>query len=157
MKRVLVTTDFSNESKAVCSQVRALAELAPAGKLEVVLLYVLETPVLFDTSDLGVSYTQIDRVMEEATASGEEKIAEFAQTELSGLPVTTVVKRARGQIHEEIAETAKEAGVDMIVIATHGRTGFQRLVLGSIAEKVIRVSSVPVLVVPIKDSAPAQS
>ena len=79
----------------------------------------------------------------------EARIAELAKEHFAGMSVQTVVKQSRGPIASDIVEVAKEQNADMIVIATHGRTGFQRFMLGSIAEKVIQYAAFPVLVVPI--------
>lgn len=50
-------------------------------------------------------------------------------------------------ISDKIAETAKHSGVDLIVIGTHGRRGFNRFILGSVAEKLVRCATVPVLLI----------
>lgn len=52
-----------------------------------------------------------------------------------------------GDVAEQILRTAEEKGVDLIVIARHGRTGWRRLVFGSIAEKIVRLARCPVLTV----------
>jgi len=59
-----------------------------------------------------------------------------------------------GEPHEAIIEFVRERDIDLIVMATHGRTGFSHLLLGSVAEKVIRNSPVPVLAVPVKTQEP---
>jgi nucleotide-binding universal stress UspA family protein len=61
------------------------------------------------------------------------------------LPATCVVKR--GRAFDVITRTAKQKRIDLIVLATHGRTGLERLMLGSTAERVVRHASCPVLVV----------
>ena len=53
----------------------------------------------------------------------------------------------RGSPHREIVEYAEEHDIDLIVMGTHGRTGLGRLLLGSVTEKVVRVSPVPVLTI----------
>jgi nucleotide-binding universal stress UspA family protein len=61
---------------------------------------------------------------------------------------TKVVCEVRvGQPHKEIIEYTRQEGIDLIVIATHGRTGLNHLMMGSVAEKVMRLSPVPVLAV----------
>jgi nucleotide-binding universal stress UspA family protein len=56
-----------------------------------------------------------------------------------------------GREDEEVIEFAKEKNIDIIVLGTHSRTGLKHALLGSVAEKIIRQSSVPVLVVPCKN------
>jgi nucleotide-binding universal stress UspA family protein len=61
----------------------------------------------------------------------------------SGLTITPVVRE--GTIHQEILDYADEAGIDLIAMGTHGRTGVRRFLLGSVTEKVVRLADVPVL------------
>jgi len=53
-----------------------------------------------------------------------------------------------GDPAQEICQAAKEKGADLIVIATHGQTGWRRLVFGSVTEKVVRLAPCPVLTIP---------
>ncbi len=63
----------------------------------------------------------------------------------------------RGKPAEEILGVASEVGIDLIAMTTHGRTGFDRLVLGSVAEKVIRASEVPVLALRAPEPSPPEA
>lgn len=63
----------------------------------------------------------------------------------AGLPVVTEI--VKGNPHQEILDYVAKHGVDMIVMGTHGRTGLDRAVMGSVAERVVRQSPVPVLTV----------
>jgi nucleotide-binding universal stress UspA family protein len=65
----------------------------------------------------------------------------------AGIEATTAVVDAEGPIHRRILADADEHGADCIVMGTHGRTGLDRFVLGSVAERTLRESSVPVLTV----------
>jgi nucleotide-binding universal stress UspA family protein len=67
----------------------------------------------------------------------------------AGLSVVT--EMVEGRPHEEILEYVSERGIDVVVMGTHGRTGIDRLVMGSVAERVNRLSPVPVLTVPQED------
>ena len=55
--------------------------------------------------------------------------------------------------HEEIAAAAERENADVIVIATHGWTGWRRFVFGSVADKVVRLASCPVLTIPVPESS----
>jgi nucleotide-binding universal stress UspA family protein len=71
-------------------------------------------------------------------------LREFVKSSVSsGLNVNTVVRR--GTPAEEIIRYAEQEGVDLIVIATHGRTGLRHIVMGSVAERIVRLSNIPVL------------
>jgi nucleotide-binding universal stress UspA family protein len=80
-------------------------------------------------------------------------LKEFIQDSItSGLHVTPMVRC--GTPAEEIIRLAEQEGVDLIVIATHGRTGLRHIMMGSVAEKIVRLSSIPVLSVkpgPLRD------
>jgi len=67
----------------------------------------------------------------------------------AGLSVVTEI--AEGNPHEEILEYVSEHGIDVVVVGSHGRSGIDRLVVGSVAERVVRLSPVPVLTVPAGD------
>ncbi len=89
---------------------------------------------------------------EELESAGEEALAAVERrAAATGVPVTTAV--SRGVPYEEILEYAARNGVDVVVMGTHGRTGVDRFLLGSVTEKVIRRATMPVLVVNIGDDA----
>jgi nucleotide-binding universal stress UspA family protein len=82
-------------------------------------------------------------------------VKEFASRE-AGYPLHCVVREG-ADVHAEILAAAAEIDPDLIVMGTHGRSGFQHLALGSVAEKVLRKANCPVLTVPPKtpDAVPA--
>lgn len=88
----------------------------------------------------------------ELSAEGEEAITlvEDAAHNI-GVPVQTRV--GVGEPHHSITEHMRRVSADFIVMGTHGRTGVNRLIVGSVAEKVLRQVDVPVLVVPLSDEA----
>nr|WP_256421809.1 universal stress protein [Halobellus rarus] len=61
--------------------------------------------------------------------------------------LTVVTEIVDGNPHEEILDYVSEYGIDMVIMGTHGRTGLDRVVIGSVAERVVRQSPVPVLTV----------
>ena len=75
------------------------------------------------------------------------QLKEFVSGASTGVPVEYSVVEAP-KVHEEIVAQADRISSDLIVLGTHGRSGFQRLVLGSVAEKVLRTARQPVLTVP---------
>jgi len=68
----------------------------------------------------------------------------------AGLSVKTIVLKPSDPVYMEIIKYAKKQKVDLIVMSTHGRTGIKHLFLGSVAERIIRQSPCPVMVVPAK-------
>jgi nucleotide-binding universal stress UspA family protein len=119
-QQILVATDFSdNAEAAVTFAVRTAGALG--ARLH--LLHVL-VPGEMDVARL-LAYT--------ASAAG---------------PTVSVVATAAGHPAEEILRYATKHGIDLIVIGAHGRTGLSRLLLGNVAERVLRAARCPVLVVP---------
>jgi nucleotide-binding universal stress UspA family protein len=137
IKKILVTTDFSDFSIAALEYAFSLAMTHDAS---VHLLHVVDTrqwPTLRKSGK--VSAASLERT---ARASMQQFISETVDE----YSVVTPVIRT-GIPADEIAQYAREAQADLIVMATHGRTGLAHVLIGSIAEKVIRCSTVPVFVV----------
>ncbi|MFC4246869.1 universal stress protein [Natribaculum luteum] len=141
-ERILLPTDGSDEAKQAADHAIDLAEKYDA-TLDV--LSVVDTRA-YDTE--GITSVVIDGLEER----GRRAVDEFAEMASDhGLErVETAVER--GIPSETILEYVDEHDVDLIVMATHGRTGFRRYVLGSVTEKVVRTSSVPVHTVRVNPS-----
>jgi nucleotide-binding universal stress UspA family protein len=87
------------------------------------------------------------RLIEVQTARGKEYLEGLAvQLQKAGINVTTVIRE--GAADENIVEYAKEQEIDLIVMSTHGRSGFKRFFVGSVTDRVIRSGETPVLVLP---------
>ena len=87
---------------------------------------------------------------EDATATAERTVADIAaRARRDDVAVTTAVRH--GAPHEEILAYADEHGVDMIAMGTHGRTGVDRALLGSVTERIVRTADVPVVTVRASD------
>ncbi|EHP43976.1 universal stress protein [Cupriavidus basilensis OR16] len=143
-KKIVVAVDGSATSDL------ALAEairIAGTGDAQVLAVYVVDNgQLMFD-----VAYYDPTPVQQALAESGERALAAAAQR-LSGQGVrheTRLVTQQAvgGDIAGAVNEAAADWGADLIVIGTHGRRGVRRLVLGSVAESVIRQASVPVLLV----------
>ncbi len=135
LRKILVTTDLSEFSLAAWEYASTASIFFNA---EIFLLYVYE----------GSTKTHGDRDTRGHTHDTQEDalkaLREFAQGSISsGLRVTTVVRP--GIPADEIIRFAEQEGIDLIVIATHGRTGLRHIMMGSVAEKIVRLSSIPVL------------
>lgn len=126
IKKLLVTTDFSDYSAAALEYALSFADVHRA---DVHLLHAIE----------GHPNTE-----EEANA--HEKMQKFIFEKVDEYTSVHQVILV-GSPPDEIIRYAREHVIDLIVIATHGRTGLAHVVMGSIAEKVIRHSTVPVLAV----------
>lgn len=137
-KKILVPTDFSPSSKAALDYAAMIAEPFRA---EIALIHVIESLAYSVTDTLIV----VDH--EAALKATAEALIDNLYKECleRGLSVTKAV--VNGTPYREIIRKADADRVDLIVMGTHGRTGVERLLLGSVTEKVVRLSSVPVLTV----------
>lgn len=90
------------------------------------------------------SRTKRQEIKERIKAQSAEMVADAA-SRLGAVDTQTVVKV--GNPYKVILETASDSNADLIVMGTHGRTGLDRYLIGSVAEKVVRMSDVPVLTV----------
>ncbi|MDH5674809.1 MAG: universal stress protein [Myxococcales bacterium] len=137
-QKILAPIDFSEPSIEAAKQA---AELASKLGAELCLLHVC--PVLLYA--LGPDAMPEDPNFEhKLKASLKEKLEQqAAQLEREGLTITTAMHDGNPSL--EIAAYAKQHGFNLIVMATHGRSGLRRLALGSVAERTVRLSEVPVL------------
>jgi nucleotide-binding universal stress UspA family protein len=91
-------------------------------------------------------YLDIKKIFDAAAAKAKERLAEVAhRARETEVEVRTEI--CQGTPYEEIVKVAKAEEVELIVIATHGFTGFKHFLLGSTAERVVRTAPCPVLVV----------
>ncbi len=138
-KKILVPLDQSLEAEAVLP---VAARLARVDGAVVRLLHVAPNPVAVLVEGTMPAYVdqEIDRLRHEAL-----DYLRGAASRLAGLPVEYAVRF--GDPASEIIEEARESGADLIALATHGRTGLARVVLGSVAETTLRTAPSPVLAV----------
>ncbi len=142
VKAILVPTDFS---ETACAAVRCAAGLAEVFGASLTLLHVVED-VIAQGLMSGVGSGASESVQDEAV---RDAMAKFDQC-LAAPPLNrTGVHRAvvAGDPFDGIMQYAQEHHVDLIVIGTHGRTGLAHALLGSVAERVVRLSPCPVLTV----------
>ena len=139
LKKILCPVDFSNDSFAALDYAVDFAKQSE-GKL--ILLHVVDNPLAEQYGPSGQNfYAEVEHAFEKS----KELLAKVAQTHAAGVSCEAVV--VRGNPYEEIIDLAKEQQADVIVMSTHGRTGPQRLVIGSVAEKVVRTAPCPVFTV----------
>jgi universal stress protein A len=141
--RILVPTDFSAPSNAALDYARTLAERFGAS---LHLLHVVEDPFINGALGteiyIGASDAVRDSLIEEAAARLEAVVAEWTR---EGLRVTSEI--LMGHPAKAIRDVAEQRQDDLIVMGTHGRSGMAHLLLGSVAEKVLRHAPCPVLTV----------
>jgi nucleotide-binding universal stress UspA family protein len=140
---VLIATDGSDQSVRAA---RRAAELLRSADRLTLLTVVTEIPGDDAGGFEGSVYTpeEMERVWDAELAEAREELERTA----AALTSARVEKRIEvGDVAGTICRVAEEVGVDVIVVGSHGRTGLQRLFLGSVSEHVVRHAPCPVLVV----------
>jgi nucleotide-binding universal stress UspA family protein len=140
VKRIVVATDFSPHAGYALEMAIELAQLEHAA---LTLLHVCIPPA-YAYATSGMIAPTPEMVADLITAAENELRALKERVAGRGISVDTLC--LVGEPREVIPQLARERGYDLIVTGSHGRRGFRRFFLGSVAEHVVRVSSVPVLV-----------
>ena len=140
IKKILCAVDFSEISSKVADYAQTLAKSLGAS---VKVLYV--APSLSQYVGFHVPPTSIETFVGEIVTGAEKTMDVFVQenfTEIDAEP-----KVVSGYASDEILNFVEQEGVDLVVMGTHGRKGIDRILFGSVAEKVVKGAKVPVLTI----------
>jgi nucleotide-binding universal stress UspA family protein len=155
MKKILIAIDYNPTAKIIAD---SGFELAKSMNAEVILLHVVAdytyyssldySPVLgFDSfSNLGAIQTNTVLELQNAAKDYLEKI----KSQLGDSSIQTLIKE--GDSGDAILEAADDSNADVIVMGTHGRRGLDKILMGSVAEKVMRHSKIPLFIIPSKEN-----
>jgi nucleotide-binding universal stress UspA family protein len=141
VRRILAPTDFSDISLATVVRAGEIAEHFGA---ELIVTHVIP-PVPTLPTDPHYNF-EVPAYQEALRDNAERRLAELIRSQVMA-SVKSRFLVSHGEPAREIVRIAEEEGVDLIVIATHGLTGWQHIVFGSVAEKVVRTAGCPVLTV----------
>ena len=137
-KRILYPTDFSEASYEA---LKAANELALHFSAELCLVHVV-SPVVQASPDFAASVSSLQEVETSAEHSLQKVVRQMVSKELHARQIVKL-----GGAADEIIRISEERKADLIVIATHGQTGWRHMVFGSVAEKVVRLAPCPVLTI----------
>jgi nucleotide-binding universal stress UspA family protein len=142
-QRILVPIDGSATAERALQEAIKLA----AGKAKLRLVYVIEETYPLDAE--GYAFIDYAALQEAVRHTGRRALAQAAEKvrQSGALSETALLETAGKRVANVIDDDAKQWPADLIVIGTHGRSGISRLLLGSVAEGVVRGASVPVLLV----------
>lgn len=142
LKRIVCPTDFSKPS---LEGLRNGIKMAETFNAEIMVVYVIEPPSWSDIAYAQPIYTPIDWV----TPLKEESMKKLNELQSEMIPehVRSRLLTVEGDPAETIVNLAAEESANLIVIATHGYSGFHRFVFGSVTERVVRTAPCPVLTV----------
>lgn len=143
IRRILFATDFSDASRPAAQRAVSLAKDNGA---ELVVVHVYEPPVR-PAVDAFLVPRVYDEFEAEVRSQADQGLAPIvARAAGAGVAARPLV--LRGVADEAIARAAKDEAADLVVVGTHGRGGVARLLLGSVAARVVSSSPCPVLTVP---------
>jgi nucleotide-binding universal stress UspA family protein len=148
-KKILVPLDGSELAECALNHVKKLFQDGPVGEVVLLNAVVAEIPWReLNTQEDGHAVIFDYNAYKETFIDTSRKYLAKAQSRLAseGIKVKTETIESNGPSHT-ITDYAQKNGVDLIVIATHGYTGMKKMMLGSIALKVLHESNVPVLLV----------
>ncbi len=148
MKQILVPTDFSECSAAAFPYVFEQAELLGRDNIHITLLHVISLPIVTGPDALVFIPQDTDSWVKEAKDVATKQLTALRTNVFRDLPVTTSVINGTDPVHQQIAHVAKEHRSELIIMGTHGRSGLNRFLLGSVTEQVVRVAPCPVLLIP---------
>jgi universal stress protein A len=139
--RIVVPTDFSGCSEEAWALARRIAGAVGS---EIVLVHVFVEPPAYGEAPLPVD--SVWQVIESGRKWVEEELEKWAgAARPKGLSVRTLVRT--GSPYQEIVNLATDERADLVAMGTHGRSGVSRLLLGSVADRVVRLAPCPVLTV----------
>ncbi len=140
IKKILCAVDFSEHSPMVADYAKTMAKALDAS---VICLYV--APSLSQYVGFHVPPSSIENFVKDIVSGADESMRKFLEEHFKDVAVKGEV--ATGYAAEEIITTAEEEKVDLIVMGTHGRKGIDRILFGSVAEKVVKTAKCPVLTI----------
>jgi nucleotide-binding universal stress UspA family protein len=142
MKKILVPCDFS---KPAINAYRFALDVATQSKGTIHLVNVIELPIMHDTVLMPVLNFE-EQLLKDLRQSAEARFKKITEKYPSN-GVKVVVKTLLGSVSRMIQEYIKDESIDLVVMGSHGATGAREFFIGSNAEKMVRTSRVPVLVV----------
>ena len=143
MNKVLIALDYDPTAKKVAKSGYSIASAMGA---EVILLHVIQDLTVYSLSYLNMGPLQLDSVVELKEAS--QHFLDKTKLFLGDLTIQTVVKE--GNFADSIIQTAKELDVDIIVMGSLSKKWLENIVLGSVSQKVMLQSTIPMFIVPTK-------
>ena len=140
-KKILFPVDLSESSEKILPYVQAVAK-----KFEAKIHILFAARVFEYFSSIYVPVPSINKFEKEIIDGAEKKLYEFIDKYFKEYPGTKNVV-VSGDASEEIINYVESQGIDLIIMGTHGRKGMDKIIFGSVAERVVKTSPVPVMVV----------
>ncbi|MBP1749449.1 MAG: UspA protein [Deltaproteobacteria bacterium] len=142
-KRILVPTDFSEFSD---DALEVAYDIAKQYQAKIYLLHVIET-IQQCAVDYCLEEQTVDELEKQILASSEKMMKEQIEKVVKSKDVEIITDIRKGTAHREILKEEQSRNIDLVVISSHGKTGFLGHLLGSVAEKITREAKCPVVLV----------
>lgn len=153
MKRVLIALDYDTSAQKVAETGISLAK---SMKAEIVMLHVVASAIYYSSLEyspitgfagyMDMTNSQLESI--DGLKAASETYLDKLKHHLGDKSATTVVKE--GDSADSILAAAKEYNCDIIVIGSHSRNWLENIVMGSVTEKVLRQTSIPLFIIPVK-------
>ena len=140
-QKILFPVDLSESSEKILPYVRMVAK-----KFDAKIHILFAARVFQYFTSIYVPHPSINKFEQEIIEGAEKKLYEFIDKHFKEFPGTKTVVVA-GDASEEIINYVESQGIDLIIMGTHGRKGMDKVIFGSVAERVVKTAPVPVLVV----------
>jgi len=153
MKKILVALDYGPTAQQVAEAGHALAQAMIA---EVVLLHVTAEPAYYSSAAYSpimgfIGYGDLDLLQPETMENIKNASVDFLERSKEHLGDDTIkILVKEGDTADAIIDAAKETGSDIIVLGSHSRKWLEAVVMGSVTEKVLRHTTVPLFIIPTK-------
>lgn len=154
MKKILIALDYDPSAQKIAETGYAFAKSMNA---QLILLHITSDPAYYSSLNYSPimrfdSFSNLDIIQTDTTEVLKKAAQEYldkSKQHLGDKSIQTVVKD--GDFGQSILDTATEMNVDVIVMGTHSRRGLDKILMGSVAEKVLHKSSIPLFIIPTKD------
>lgn len=143
-KNILVPTDFSKYADAA---LKKAVDIATQHDTTIYLLHVIDEQIHQCAVDYCLSYEVVEMLKKESLKASKEKLKKEAAAIVKSKKIKVVFDVKNGVPSEVILSEQKAKKIDLIVIASHGKTGILKQLMGSVADKVVKGSKCPVIVV----------
>ena len=143
-KNILVPTDFSKYANAA---LKKAVDIATQHDTEIYLLHVINEQIQQRAYDYFFSYEVVKQLEKEGVKASRDKLKEEDEGIIKEKKIKVIFDVKNGVPSEVILSEQKAKKIDLIVIASHGKTGFLKQLMGSVADKVVKGSKCPVIVV----------
>ncbi len=141
IEKILFPIDFAEKFETMLPWVATFVN-----RFDATLYVLFVAQDLADLSSFHVPHGNLQQFQEEVLKAAEKKMSAAAKEDFKAFKKVEA-RVAQGAPAEKIIQTAKAEGVDLIIMATHGRKGLERAIFGSVCDKVVRTAPCPVLTI----------